>query len=54
MSDSTPAMASPLYSAGMTFFMPGDALTKKHPMIDAMIETAPRTSGKRCASSSTG
>ena len=26
--DSTPATAKPLYSAGITFFMPGEALTK--------------------------
>ena len=25
--------------------MPGEALTKKQPMIEAMIETPPRTSG---------
>ena len=45
MSDNTPAMARPLYSAGITFFMPGLALTKKQPMIDAMIDTAPSASG---------
>jgi hypothetical protein len=37
---STPAIARPLYRAGMTFFMPGDALTKKQPMMDATIDTA--------------
>ena len=38
-------MARPLYSAGMTFFMPGEAFTKKVPMIEAMIDTAPSASG---------
>ena len=45
ISDSAPAMARPLYSAGMTFFMPGDALTKKQPMMLATMETAPSASG---------
>ena len=40
-----PATAKPLYSAGITFFMPGDALTKKQPMIEATIETAPNING---------
>jgi hypothetical protein len=44
-SDRAPATARPLYRAGMTFFMPGDALTKKQPMMDATIDTAPRASG---------
>ena len=44
-SDSTPAIARPLYSAGITFFMPGLALTKKQPMMDATIDTAPSASG---------
>ena len=43
--NNTPATASPLYSAGITFFMPGLALTKKQPMIEAMIDTPPSTSG---------
>ncbi len=34
-----------MYSAGITFFMPGLALTKLQPMIDAMIDTPPSTSG---------
>jgi hypothetical protein len=38
-------MARPLYSAGITFFMPGEAFTKKQPMIEATIDTAPRASG---------
>ena len=38
-------MARPLYSAGITFFMPGEALTKKQPMMDATMETAPSASG---------
>jgi hypothetical protein len=29
----------------MTFFMPGDALTKKQPMMDATMDTAPSASG---------
>ena len=29
----------------MTFFMPGEALTKKQPMMDATIDTAPSASG---------
>ena len=41
----TPATARPLYSAGMTFFMPGLALTNPQPMIDAMIDTPPSSSG---------
>jgi hypothetical protein len=45
MSDSTPAMISPLYRAGITFFMPGEALTKKQPMMEAMIDTPPSASG---------
>ena len=45
MSDKMPAIAKPLYSAGMTFFMPGVALTKKQPMMDATIDTAPSASG---------
>jgi hypothetical protein len=45
ISDSTPAIARPLYRAGITFFMPGEALTKKQPMIEAMIDTAPSASG---------
>ena len=40
-----PATASPLYRAGITFNMPGFALTKKQPMIEAMIDTAPKASG---------
>ena len=38
-------MISPLYSAGITFFMPGVALTNVQPMIDPMIEIPPSTSG---------
>jgi hypothetical protein len=34
-----------LYRAGITFFMPGEALTKKQPMMEATMETAPRASG---------
>ena len=45
MSDSTPAIARPLYSAGITFFMPGEAFTKKQPMMNAMMDTAPSASG---------
>ena len=45
MSESTPAMARPLYSAGITFFMLGDAFTKKQPMMDATMDTAPSASG---------
>ena len=45
ISDRTPATARPLYSAGITFFMPGEALTKKQPMMDAMIDTPPSASG---------
>jgi len=45
MSDSTPATMRPLYSAGITFFMPGLAFTKAQPMMEAMIDTPPRTSG---------
>ena len=45
MSDKTPAMANPLYKAGITLVMPGDALTKKQPMMEATIETAPKASG---------
>ena len=45
MSESTPAIASPLYSAGITFFMPGEALTKKQPMMEATMDTAPSASG---------
>jgi hypothetical protein len=41
----TPATIKPLYKAGMTFFMPGEALTKKHPMIEAMMDTPPKTKG---------
>ena len=44
-SDSTPAIARPRYSAGITFFMPGLALTKKQPMMDATMDTAPSASG---------
>ena len=44
-STSTPATIRPRYRAGITFFMPGLALTKDTPMIDAMIETPPSTSG---------
>ena len=29
----------------MTFFMPGEALTKKQPMIDATMDTPPSASG---------
>ena len=45
MNDRTPATARPLYNAGMTFFMPGEALTNEQPMIDAMIDTPPSSSG---------
>ncbi len=45
ISDSTPATARPLYSAGITFFMPGEALTAKQPMMDAMMDTPPSSSG---------
>ena len=45
MSESTPAIARPLYSAGITFFMPGLALTKKHPTMDARMDTPPSTNG---------
>ena len=34
-----------MYSAGITLVMPGEALTKKQPMIDAMMDTAPSASG---------
>ena len=43
--DSTPATARPLYRAGITFFIPGEALTKVQPMIEAMIDTPPSNSG---------
>ena len=33
----------------MTFFMPGEALTKKQPMMDATIDTAPSASGYNTA-----
>ena len=49
MSDSTPATISPLYSAGITFFMPGLALTNKQPMMEAMMDTPPSTSGYKTA-----
>ncbi|MCG3188498.1 MAG: hypothetical protein LKCHEGNO_00530 [Burkholderiaceae bacterium] len=39
-----------MYSAGITFFMPGLALTKLQPMIEAMIDTPPSTSGYTTAS----
>jgi len=45
ISEMTPATINPRYSAGITFFMPGDALTAPQPMIDAMIEKPPSTSG---------
>ncbi len=45
MNDRTPATARPLYRAGITFFMPGLALTNEQPMIDAMIDTPPSSSG---------
>jgi len=44
-SEITPATTSPLYSAGITFFMPGVAFTALQPMMDAMIENPPSTSG---------
>jgi hypothetical protein len=34
-----------LYSAGITFFMPVEALTNEQPMMEAMIDTPPSTSG---------
>ena len=44
-----PATIIPLYRAPMTL-PPSDVLTKNVPMIDATIETAPRTSGYKTAS----
>ncbi len=44
ISDSTPATIRPLYSAVM-ILPPSRALTKKQPMIEAMIEKPPSTSG---------
>ncbi len=41
----TPATIRPLYSAGITFFMPGVAFTKPQPMMDAMMDTPPSSSG---------
>jgi hypothetical protein len=46
----SPATINPLYKAGITFLIPGEALTKKQPMIDAMIETPPKTRGYITAS----
>jgi hypothetical protein len=40
-----PAQARPLYSAGITFLSLGLALTKKVPMIEAMMAKPPITSG---------
>ncbi len=45
ISDSTPDTIRPRYSAGITFFMPGRALTNITPMMDAMIDTPPSTNG---------
>ena len=39
-----------MYRAGITFFMPGEALTKLHPMMEAMIDTPPSSSGYITAS----
>ncbi len=44
-------MIRPLYSAGMTLRMPGEALTALTPTIDARIEKPPSTSGSTTAAS---
>jgi hypothetical protein len=38
-----------LYSAGITFFMPGEAFTKKQPMMEAMMDTPPSARGYSAA-----
>ena len=40
-----PAIAKPLYKAGITLIMPGVALTKKQPTMEATIDTAPKAKG---------
>ena len=45
MSESPPATMRPLYKAGITFFILGVALTKKHPIMDVTIEAAPKRRG---------
>ncbi|OQC00121.1 MAG: hypothetical protein BWX79_03003 [Alphaproteobacteria bacterium ADurb.Bin100] len=34
-----------MYRAGITLVMPGEALTKKQPMMEAMMDTPPSASG---------